>query len=577
MLGIRRLSTSIRARLTVWYALVLAAILVIYAGGVYLFLRQNLYRELDRRLHDDFEAAEENLERGTDGGIRIVRRDRRHHDDGARGERWVEVWTFEGELLHREGPEQPALPSLRSASGAFLGGSRDLDPLPRPAAARPVTSAPPSPSSGLTTRSGSSGTAVRVMLARPNDRETAAVGGARPEKVVRLGQGGREGEEASRGGERARTGEIESVATGAGVILRVHSGTHTIGDTPLLIRVARSEMALRHELGEFLAGMGLGLPMAVLLACLGGYFLAGRALKPVGQMAAQAGRITAERLEERLPIENPDDELGRLGTVFNDTLARLERSFQSLRRFTADAAHELRTPLTALRTEGEVALRRPQTDRSPEEVIGSMLEEVDRLGHLVDALLTLSRSDSGRVSIQAQRLDLQQFAEETVEDLNVLADEKQQRLAVDAEPGVYIHADPRLLRQAVSNILDNAIRHSPEGAPIRVAAYRTVREGTDEAVVDVIDQGPGIEPEHRDRIFERFYRVDKGRSREAGGAGLGLSIAQWAVQASGGSIELDSRIGVGSTFRIRLRLADEGMDEPNQEAGSRAGRSPVVG
>lgn len=371
---------------------------------------------------------------------------------------------------------------------------------------------------------------------------------ARPER------GGTD-EDSDRGSRRARTAREETVRAGAGAIFRVHSSTYPIDGTPVLIRVARSEMVLRHELSEFLLGMGLGLPAAVLLACLGGYFLAGRALKPVGRMAARARSITAERLGERLPIENREDELGQLGTVFNGTLARLEASFESLRRFTSDAAHELRTPLTALRSVGEVGIRESRTADAYREVIGSMLEEVDRLARLVDTLLTLSRSDSGRVEIRTERLDLRQFARDTVEYLDVLADEKNQRIVIEGEPDVYADADPRLLRQAVSNILDNAIRHSPEGAPIRVAVYRSAQEGRGEAVLEVIDQGPGIEAEHRERIFERFYRVDQARSREAGGAGLGLSIAQWAVQANGGSIELESRVGEGSAFRIRLRLA----------------------
>lgn len=485
MLGRRPLFRSIRARLTVWYAFVLTTILVAYAGGVYIFLRQNLYRELDRRLHDDFEAAEASLERDADGRIIRTIRHNRHGDDQDGGERWLEVWSLDGELLHREGPEQ-RVPASVSSPGAV-----------------PF----------------SNGTGAR--------------------------------------GEELGTAEVKSAATGAGTFIRVRSGTHRIAGTPVMIRVARSEAALRHELGEFLAGMGLGLPVAVLLAGLGGYFLASHALKPVGQMAARAQTITADRLEERLPIENPDDELGRLGTVFNHTLARLGRSFELLRRFTADAAHELRTPLTALRSVGEVALREPRSDQAYREVIGSMLEESDRLGRLVETLLILSRGDDGRVELRAHRLDLGEFARATAEDLDVLADEKDQRIVIEAEPDVYTQADPRILRQAVSNILDNAIRHSPRGARIRVGVRRTVRERNAEAVLEVADEGPGIPAEHLRRIFERFYRVDKARSREQGGVGLGLSIAQWAVRANGGSIEVESQLGEGSTFRIRLPLLDE--------------------
>lgn len=465
----RRWFRSIRARLTIWYAGVLAAILLLYGAGVYVFLRQSLYQELDRQLRDDFEAAEEGLERRDDDAIsRRAGTAIGHHEEHEFGQRWLAVWDLDGSLLYREGPAEPVVPPPDS-----------------------------------TDRAGKRGTVRTVVIV-----------GSPP--------------------------------------LRVHSDTYPIGGSPVLIRVARSEAGVRHELEELLVGMGLGLPVAVLLAGLGGFFLAGRALKPVGQMAARAETITAERLEERLPIENPDDELGRLGTVFNETLARLERSFETLRRFTADAAHELRTPLTALRSVGEVALREGQANEGSREVLGSMLEEVDRLTRLVDTLLTLSRSDRGQVEIRRERLDLRAFARETAEYLEVLAEEKGQRIVLEGDSGIYARADPRLLRQAVLNILDNAIRYSPDGVPIRVA----VRRQSGAAVLEVTDRGPGIAPEHQDRIFERFYRVDVARSRETGGAGLGLSIAQWAVRANGGTIEVESQVGAGSCFRICLPLAD---------------------
>lgn len=466
-------SHSIRARLTLWYAAAIAAILLVYAGGSYLFQRRSLYAELDGQLHDDFEAVEESLEQREDGEIVRARRPGAHDDDeDGPGQRWLDVWSPEGMLLYREGPEEPTLP-------------------------------PPASS----------------------DRTLNTVA-------------------------------VETVLTaGGGASLRVRSAPYTLGGLPVLIRVARSDARLRHELGAFLFMMGLGLPAAILLACVGGYFLGGRALRPVGQMAARVRTITAERLQERLPIENPDDELGRLGTVFNDTLARLDGSFEALRRFTADAAHELRTPLTALRSVGEVALREPQTDGAYQEVLGSMLEEVDRLASLVDTLLTLSRADGGRAEIQAQRLDLRQFAQEMADYLDVLAEEKGQRIVVEGEGEAYTFADPLVLRQAVLNLLDNAIQHSAEGTRIRVVVQRSF----DEAVLEVIDQGPGIEPEHWERIFERFYRIDRARSREAGGAGLGLSIAQWAVRAHGGSIEVESRPGEGSCFHIRLPVAHQGI------------------
>jgi len=265
-------------------------------------------------------------------------------------------------------------------------------------------------------------------------------------------------------------------------------------------------------------------------------------------MADRARTITAERLSERLPVENPGDEVGRLAVVFNETLARLEQSFDRLRRFTADASHELRTPLTALRTVGEVGLREPRDPAAYREVIGSMLEEVDRVTRLVESLLLLSRADAGQVPLRREPLEVSALVREVAERLGVLAEEKRVRVSVEAPPSPGVQGDPTLLRQALENLLDNAIRLSPEGGTVRIA----VRDAGGALAIEVGDEGPGIAPEHRARVFDRFYRVDEARSRDRGGAGLGLAIAWWAVEAHGGRIELESEVGKGSTFRIVL-------------------------
>ena len=315
-----------------------------------------------------------------------------------------------------------------------------------------------------------------------------------------------------------------------------------------MIRVARSEEPLRHELGELMGVLGLALPLTLALTAFGGYWLAGRALAPVGRMADRARTITADRLAERLPVEDAEDELGQLATVFNETLARLDRSFAELRRFTADASHELRTPLTAIRSVGEVGLRTQRDERAYRDIIGSMLEESDRLAQVVDSLLLLCRADGGQPALRRERLEVGQLAQEVAAELEVLAEEKRQSLAVDVTRPVAVDADHVVLRLALINLLDNAIKHSPEGAEVRVV----VRERGGTPVVDVIDTGPGIASEHRGAIFERFYRIDSARSREAGGAGLGLCIARWAVEVHGGHIELDTEQGKGSIFRIVL-------------------------
>jgi heavy metal sensor kinase len=297
------------------------------------------------------------------------------------------------------------------------------------------------------------------------------------------------------------------------------------------------------ELGAVLA---FGLPLAGVLSATGGYFIAHRSLSPISQIAARARQITADSLGGRLPVPNPHDELGRLAIVFNATLARLENSFAELRRFTADASHELRTPLTALRAVGEAALRSDAGDpKNLREALSSMLEETRRLSDLVDALLLLARADTDVIAVSLKRVNLAELLSEVRETLLVLAEEKNQRIEIIAEQ-LIIPADRELFRLALLNLGHNAIRYSAEGLLIRLR----VRQQEENAVVEVIDQGPGIAPQHQQKIFERFYRVDKARSRTSGGAGLGLSIARWAIQRQGGDIELESDVGRGSLFRI---------------------------
>jgi len=297
----------------------------------------------------------------------------------------------------------------------------------------------------------------------------------------------------------------------------------------------------------------IALPVAIGFSLLGGYLLANRLLTPVAAMATKARQITAECLSERLPIDNPHDEFGQLAHVFNHTLERLEDSFARLRRFTSDASHELRTPLTAMRSVGEVALREGDDAVEYREAIGSMLEEVDRLTRLVESLLLLTRADAGAARLAIEQLDVATLVNETAEHMRPLAEERSQSIVVDAHrtgaPQTRDTVAERVtLRHALINLLDNAIKYSPEGAAIRVS----VSGDSAGIAIAVADEGPGIPDEERERIFERFYRMDKARSREVGGVGLGLSIAKWAVEANGGRIELDSQPGRGATFRVVL-------------------------
>src|SRR5262245_7462715 len=293
------------------------------------------------------------------------------------------------------------------------------------------------------------------------------------------------------------------------------------------------------QLDEILLVLVLGLPVIVALAGVGGYVLARRALSPIDHLANDARRITADRLHERLSVPNEHDEIGRLAAVINEAFARLESSFDQLRRFTADASHELRTPLSVMRGIGELGLRETRTPAEYKEAIGSMLEEVDRLTRLVDTLLQLSRGDAGTIRLAPQQLDLSELAREVAGSLSVLAEERRQRLDVVAPSPVPVKADRLVVRDAIANIVDNAIKYGPAGSTIAVRVDGDTRHAT----LTVTDQGPGIPAEHRARIFDRFYRVDEGRARETGGTGLGLAIAKWAVEANGGRISVETSAG----------------------------------
>lgn len=289
-------------------------------------------------------------------------------------------------------------------------------------------------------------------------------------------------------------------------------------------------------------------PAALLMAVLGGNFLAGRALAPIKSITKKARQITAQNLNERLPIKNPYDEFGMLAETFNATLSRLDNSFDRLRRFTADASHELRTPLTAIRSVGEVALSSSVKDTSCREAIGSMLEETERLTNLVDSLLVLARADSRKIEMAFDQVNLSCLLAEVVDELRVLAEEKEQSLSLEDDSDAALTADRATLRQAFSNVIHNAIRYTQKGGRIRIS----IRTENGKASVFVDDNGPGIPIEKRAKVFERFYRLDRARSRLDGGTGLGLSIAQWAVEANGGTIKFCEKEGQGSLCCIKF-------------------------
>lgn len=339
-----------------------------------------------------------------------------------------------------------------------------------------------------------------------------------------------------------------TLQTPSGAHVRLMSVQRPLAGDPLWIRVARSEDDLRGDLRQLVLVFSLLGPLAIIAASVAGYLISGRALLPLTHMAERARFISADRLSERLPVVNPDDELGQLAGVFNDTFARLQGSFDRLKRFTADVSHELRTPLTAIRSVGEVGLQESRTIEDHQEVIGSMLEEADRLAHVVDTLLTLSRWESGRVAAAVEPIDLAEVARQVGGYLSVLADERNVRLAVTLSDALVVHGDGTMIRQAVINVIDNAIKFTAPGSQVTVSSVSTPAEH--QLVVD--DQGRGIPEDHRGRVVERFYRMDRDREGGTQGTGLGLSLVQWAMTANHGRLEFGSNPDGGARVILAL-------------------------
>jgi heavy metal sensor kinase len=456
----------VRTRLTLWYVIVLASVLVLSWGLTASFLFLQMRSQLDNYAVQDIETVEGLLNFDSAGRL-ILREDYHNHPESKQVlERLVEVRSSNGSVLYRN----------ERLGDQALGG----DPIPGE------------------------------------------------------GEGGY---------------SIRSARLADGTTVRMASRRHTLDGRPLLIRLGYSEQPIWARFDELAVATLLAVPIVLALAGLGGYVLAKRALAPLVEMAGRAEEITSERLNERLPIGEVDDELGHLARVFNDLLARLEQSFEQLRRFTSDASHELRTPLTAIRSVGEVSLQKDGSREEYRDTIGSMLEEVNRLTVLVENLLTISRADAGRIPLHPTVFSAMDLAREATGLFDVLIEEKGQRITVEGDEGVNVKGDRVFLRQALVNIIHNAVKYSPVGGMISVGVHY---EPEGSIHLDVVDSGPGIAPEHSARIFDRFYRVDESRSREAGGAGLGLSIAQWAVRVHGGDIHLQARRGSGCTFQIWL-------------------------
>jgi len=347
----------------------------------------------------------------------------------------------------------------------------------------------------------------------------------------------------------------QRLADGTPVLVISH--VHVLQETPVLIRLAYSTEPLRLQTLQLLGLLSLVLPIALIAAGFAGYRFAIKALYPLEQMASLTEHITAHRLNERIPVRNPEDELGHMALVLNGLLERLGESFEKLQRFTSDVSHELRTPLAAMRSVGEVGLQEERDAEKYRDIIGSMLEEVAKLTVMVDTLLTIAHADSGAIQLQQTTFPLMDLVQEAVAVVGVLAEDKKQNLSVTGDQGTLVRADRAFLRMALVNLLDNAVKYSPSGSSIHVCLHLVGTNAGAARFVElaVQDQGPGI-PEHaQQRVFDRFYRLDEARSHDSGGFGLGLPIAKWAVEAHGGNISVKASFPTGAIFCIRLPIA----------------------
>ncbi len=459
---------SIRARLTIWYAGALLAILAVVSALSYSVLRWSLLQQVDASLATVAQIVRETDERGA-GGSEVERAIRELLGPGF-SDQFFQFLDPEGRSRFRSGPP--------------------------PAAALPLS---------------------------PEARDNAARGQRTFETL-----------------EDPRSGPVRLLTV---PVLRS-------GRSVEIIQVSAPLARTREALARYLRTLLALVPVAVGLGAAGGAVLAGRALRPVREMSNAARQITAEDLGRRLARRGADDEIDHLADTLNTMLAGLEAAFAQAKRFSADAAHELRTPLTALKGEMEVALR---ATRSPEEyrrVLHSGLEEVEHLIRLVEDLLLFSRS-AAALGPPPERVDLEQLVLEALEAGARRAQGTGVTVRADAFEPAAVLGDAAALRRVLGNLVDNAIKYTPAGGKVELSLLA----GEGKARIVVRDTGIGIDPADAARIFDPFVRLNAARSRDAGGAGLGLALVRAIVDAHGGAIAVDSAPGAGSRFTIRLPLA----------------------
>src|SRR4030042_987141 len=331
------------------------------------------------------------------------------------------------------------------------------------------------------------------------------------------------------------------------------------GSNPMIkiVQVASSLEEVEDALNTLFIILVITVPLVLMVASLGGQFLANKALKPVDSITHTARIITSKNLNQRIKPPKVKEEISRLIETFNDMISRLDQSFHQIKQFTSDASHELKTPLTILKGETEVTLRKERTSYEYQQILRSNLEEINRMSQIVDDLLFLSKTDIGEIRLNKQNINLTKVLKEVVVHMNILAQSKNLQISVsNHHEDIHIFGDSLRIRELLLNLITNGIKYTEEGGEIRISLKKDNHLDNSFNFVRIIfsDTGIGISIEDQERIFDRFFRVDKARSREQGGSGLGLSICKWIVDAHQGEIRVESDVGKGSSFIVKLPL-----------------------
>ncbi|MGH9358050.1 MAG: HAMP domain-containing sensor histidine kinase [Terriglobia bacterium] len=337
-----------------------------------------------------------------------------------------------------------------------------------------------------------------------------------------------------------------------GAPLRILGSKVSAGDSVYFIQVASRMGDYDEALARFGWVLLLASPLLLILASLGGYWISQRALQPVGEIIQAAQSISVHSLSKRLHVPQSHDELQRLSETLNEMLGRLEAAFKRITQFTADASHELRTPIALMRTRAEVSLRKTRNEGEYREGLAQILRELERTSDLIEKLMLLARADSGVEALHPVRLNLLRPLREACREGQTLAEMKQVIFsqAIPDDP-IWVQGDAQSLHRLFLVLIDNAVKYTPGQGQVAVA----IAQRDSLAVAEIRDTGIGIGREDLPHIFERFYRSDRARSRKSGGAGLGLSIARWIAEAHHGSIEVESSLHEGSTFRVQLPMS----------------------